>query len=310
MVAFTKLLMFCVIEMKYMVMIMQARLNAAGTNLSTEELRRRVAVMHTRFYFILFASIVGFWNIKDSYRTLCVIIIYSFWVPQIIQNVITEARKPLHPTYITGMSLTRLIAPLYMLAIPNNFLVEIEPEFPHDPFTCQVLIVWVGIQAAVLMAQSKYGTRFMIPARCLPPKYDYSRPIPEHMIPQPTKVVLIDPSTDDLESTPLIENDVLHHLSAGPRKRKVNSSSSDSDDSNNNNPTNNNNNGTMTRVHNEECCERPTLDCVICYNDIDIGDREGYMIGPCDHIFHKECLTQWMDVKMECPTCRTRLPAL
>ena len=180
MVAFTKLLMFCVIEMKYM---MQARLNAAGTNLSTDELRKRVAAMHSRFYFILFVSIVGFWNVKDNYRTIGVLIIYSFWVPQIIQNVISEARKPLHHTYITGMSLTRLIAPLYMLAVPNNFLVEIEPEFPHDPFTSQVLIVWVGIQAAILMAQTKYGTRFMIPARCLPPKYDYSRPILEHMIP-------------------------------------------------------------------------------------------------------------------------------
>ena len=60
MVAFTKLLMFCVIEMKYMVMIMQTRLNAAGTNLSTDELRKREAAMHSRFYFILSSVLLDF----------------------------------------------------------------------------------------------------------------------------------------------------------------------------------------------------------------------------------------------------------
>jgi hypothetical protein len=54
----------------------------------------------------------------------------------------------------------------------------------------------------------------------------------------------------------------------------------------------------------------PVFDCVICYNEIDIRNRRGYMLAPCDHIFHKECLLQWMDVKMECPVCRTELPAL
>lgn len=33
-------------------------------------------------------------------------------------------------------------------------------------------------------------------------------------------------------------------------------------------------------------------------------------VTPCDHIFHARCLQRWMDIKMECPTCRRSLPPL
>ena len=65
---------------------------------------------------------------------------------------------------------------------------------------------------------------------------------------------------------------------------------------------------TVTEV--PKSCGAPCLECVICYNDIDISDRTAYMIAPCNHVFHKECLIQWMEVKMECPICRQPLPAL
>jgi hypothetical protein len=65
----------------------------------------------------------------------------------------------------------------------------------------------------------------------------------------------------------------------------------------------------ITTVHEEEG-DRPTLDCVICHGPIDAMDRRAYMLAPCDHVFHRNCLEQWMDVKMECPICRTALPAL
>ena len=30
-----------------------------------------------------------------------------------------------------------------------------------------------------------------------------------------------------------------------------------------------------------------------------------YMFTPCKHIFHSECLEQWLEQKKECPNCRT-----
>jgi len=52
------------------------------------------------------------------------------------------------------------------------------------------------------------------------------------------------------------------------------------------------------------------VDCVICMNGIQINDANRRMVTPCDHFFHPQCLQRWMDVKMECPTCRRALPPL
>lgn len=48
------------------------------------------------------------------------------------------------------------------------------------------------------------------------------------------------------------------------------------------------------------------MECVICMESIE-GD---YMVTPCNHVFHPKCLEQWMDFKMDCPTCRSTLPPL
>ncbi|VWU49148.1 Ring finger domain/zinc-RING finger domain containing protein, putative [Hepatocystis sp. ex Piliocolobus tephrosceles] len=48
-------------------------------------------------------------------------------------------------------------------------------------------------------------------------------------------------------------------------------------------------------------------ECVICMYDIVLKDRK-YCVTPCFHIFHEKCLQQWMDIKLECPTCRGALP--
>ena len=164
-VAFFKLLIFCVIEMKYMAIIIQARNNSENIQTTVESLRRQVALLHLKFYLSLMFALVMIYFIGQHHRTLYMVLLYSFWVPQIIRNIITEAKKPLHPYYIYGMSITRLITPTYFLAYKNNFLKGVSPEFPTDILTVQVLFVWIAIQTAVLLGQGKYGARFMIPAR-------------------------------------------------------------------------------------------------------------------------------------------------
>jgi hypothetical protein len=50
--------------------------------------------------------------------------------------------------------------------------------------------------------------------------------------------------------------------------------------------------------------------CVICMTDITAEDvRLGrYMVAPCLHWFHEECLLGWMKEKLHCPVCRAPLP--
>ena len=51
-------------------------------------------------------------------------------------------------------------------------------------------------------------------------------------------------------------------------------------------------------------------DCVICMNHVKIRTPSERMVTPCNHFFHTECLTRWIDIKQECPTCRRALPPL
>jgi len=55
-------------------------------------------------------------------------------------------------------------------------------------------------------------------------------------------------------------------------------------------------------------------DCVICMCPL-IDEENGVMPGrrahmktPCGHWFHTNCLSDWLEIKLECPTCRTTLP--
>lgn len=56
--------------------------------------------------------------------------------------------------------------------------------------------------------------------------------------------------------------------------------------------------------------------CNICITRLNIGKHPDIvnftktMHTPCKHRYHQKCLTQWMDIKMECPTCRAKLPQL
>ena len=50
------------------------------------------------------------------------------------------------------------------------------------------------------------------------------------------------------------------------------------------------------------------MDCVICMAPVDCAKAKERMVTPCNHFFHRECLERWMEVKMECPTCRGGLP--
>ena len=44
------------------------------------------------------------------------------------------------------------------------------------------------------------------------------------------------------------------------------------------------------------------LKCMICLYDINIGETECTL--PCLHIFHPDCLEQWLVRKKACPVCK------
>lgn len=228
---------------------------------------------------------------------------------------------------------------------------------------CLALAVWVMLQLVMIAMQRKFGPRFFIPARFLPQKYDYYRPVlvvDGHVQVDPngttgTRARPISSTTrSGYTSLPATINrftasvrsavgDCLFRFrntrSSGDTQGAFASVRPDDDDSD------------AVDVHDPEAApstpggrsngrrmvvpasapaagvdvtDMPSItltppaagegapalgsiDCVICMTEVTVSDRD-YMVTPCLHLFHEACLQQWMDVKMECPTCRTVLP--
>ncbi|EEB08976.2 ubiquitin-protein ligase E3 [Schizosaccharomyces japonicus yFS275] len=62
--------------------------------------------------------------------------------------------------------------------------------------------------------------------------------------------------------------------------------------------------------------------CPICMQTIELPSegsalhpssimlRRNYMLTPCHHLYHRQCLMQWMELHSICPMCRSRLPPI
>ncbi|KAJ7981488.1 transmembrane E3 ubiquitin-protein ligase 1-like [Quillaja saponaria] len=226
--AFFKFVLFSIFEMRYLLVIWKA-----SRPLSSREgwvtMRRGLSVLYIRFYGILLGGILVMYEFHNYLRPI-ILLMYSFWIPQIVTNVIRDSRKPLHPHYIIGVTVTRLAIPLYVFGCPDNFM-----HVTLDKTWCIYLCVFIGLQSAILLLQHYLGSRWFIPRQILPEKYSYYR---------------------------RFDQDISH-----------------------------------------------TTDCVICMTAIDVTQLSNdCMVTPCDHFFHPGCLQRWMDIKMECPTCRRPLP--
>ncbi|KAK4766504.1 hypothetical protein SAY87_008146 [Trapa incisa] len=181
--SFFKFVVFSIFEMRYLLAIWKASrpmYNGEGW----EAMRRELLVLYSRFNGMLLGGILLIYEFHNYIRPI-LLLLYSFWILQIITNIVRDSRKPLHPYYILGITVTRLAVPF---------------------------CVWI-----------------------LPEKYGYYRR--------------------------------LDHSSSR------------------------------------------STDCVICMTSIDLSQHPNdCMVTPCDHFFHSGCLQRWMDIKMECPTCRRPLP--
>ena len=51
--------------------------------------------------------------------------------------------------------------------------------------------------------------------------------------------------------------------------------------------------------------DNKNLKCIICLNGFKIGDKESTL--PCMHIFHYNCLKNWMYEQRWCPICKNEI---
>ena len=76
-----------------------------------------------------------------------VLLLHSFWIPQILYCARTDSRQPLGGAFVGGMTLSRLALPLYLFGCPHN-LLRLPPNFS----LCVLLILYMGAQVGAASA--------------------------------------------------------------------------------------------------------------------------------------------------------------
>ncbi|KAL3647101.1 hypothetical protein CASFOL_008069 [Castilleja foliolosa] len=105
---FFKFVVFSLFEMRYLLAIWKANRPPNGENWDT--MRRELSALHSRFYAILLGGVVVMYVFHKIFRFI-LLLLHSFWIPQICLNVIRNSRKPLRPLFILGMTITRMAIP-------------------------------------------------------------------------------------------------------------------------------------------------------------------------------------------------------
>ena len=246
-----------------------------------------------KFYLLCFGLVCLFLFIstrsltfRSSFSNGLAFMYFSFWTPQIKRNISRNCRRALRWDFVVGQSVLRLIPVIYFYTVPNNILY-----IYNDFNAAYVLIGWVWFQICTLVSQAVLGPRFFVPAGWAPPAYDY-HPILREEDEEAGASVPIGYSQAIVATT--------SKVIAKPGESK------------------------------EE--GKKVFDCAICTENIEVsvipssGSRDGdkasvvtpttifsriaYMVTPCRHIFHTQCLESWMKYRLQCPICRKSLPPL
>ena len=283
-VAFLKFATFSVLEMRYMLNIWKAR-RPNGFDIFDTQARRDLGMLYLRFYGALVGGLIVFFH-EQTYARHALVVVNSFWLPQIVWSAYSDSRRPLLLEFIIGTSVTRLVAPVLIFGFKDNFL-SMRPSIS----LVAVLVGWVGLQAGVLVSQRAFGPRWFVPKRFLPQRYDYARNADQKILQQAAEEDEEGGGGKDMTAASEEGGGGSPTGKAGGRSPVGGQAVSAKDR------------------------KAPMLDCAICFLPVDLRDRRigrsiDRVITPCDHVFHEACLQKWMDVKQECPVCRRSIPPL
>ena len=261
--------------------------------------------------------------------TLMLPVLYSFWIPQIYRNVQRGTRKAILKRCVIGTTLTRLFIPLYLLVCPDNVVLN-EPSVWG-----WVLAMYLVAQAAVLILQDVLGPHWFVPQRWVPSEavkgWEYHPPLEMAEEYGDCAICLTaierrrmrdgkkrkggwldllsksrrgyDPIAKDAEDFD-VEGDTesLYPPEKGGRGSRAGryGNGGGSGDS-----------GVGRRVGRYMA---RTMRAALRLNQGPRATsalrrrRMDVMVAPCHHAFHTECLERWLEIKNECPSCRSALP--
>ena len=229
-------------------------------------------------------------------------ILFSFiftWLPQIIFNILYKNRVSLPIIYIISVILNRIFPSFYLNYFKNNFL-----RIPPNKNIAIISVISLLSLSLVLYSQTLLGPRWFLP---LLKVEEYNFYIDENELRKTKKDI------DSLECliclNPIIENnekDYNNDNGLGFNETdslviEVNDNSMD---------INENNRNKCSKIckfkYKKRCCGNNSI--IMNFHEFSKNImNKPFMITPCKHVFHSDCLEEWFKMKKECPNCRTMI---
>lgn len=299
--AFLSFILASIFEMRYMISIYVSQLNERSISIFTALQGRSLddetqenapqpvnnqdesqvsGAIYSRFFFTLIVftflilnSVMWPKHLRKNFEYVMLIILNSYWLPQIYRNVIRGSRQSFKWWFIGGSTLIRLLPLSYVFTNKNNVF-----QHHYDPTFFYWIVRWYIIQIVPLFLQNLYGPRFFLPKMLLPKTYDYHPVLTE----------------GDLESGFGIVHEHDHE--------QIDDTTT----------TINREHGGNCTIDCAICMNPVKLHIAKSNADqaLHFASRRTYMVTPCKHIFHSRCLESWMQYKLQCPVCRSPLPPL
>ena len=276
------------------------------------------------FYIFFFASFFFLCTWFYDYFYIS-ILIFLLWVPQILQNIIKNNKFVFPLIYIIGNTLDRIIIPLYFRGFDNFFSIKKNLLFILFIFSFIVLCI------IFLYLQLFYGNRFFLAEKCQIEEFNYYRTKEELIaykdnISSEECVICLFPifetEKEDNNSNE-VNNNNNKNINDEILKGEEVIARLNSDHLNNNLyiKANTNPEEQILKLKIKDYEKKiinklgikQILKIIFCKNFFSFYKlneniyNKKYMLTPCHHVFHTECLETWFERKKECPNCRLQM---